>query len=335
MSQPHIAVLGAGLVGGFLGGALAAGGARVTLLGRPRFIEPLGKGLALTDLYGLQVRVAPDRYRLATHPSCLAEADVVLVSVKANATPGAAAELARFTRPGTAVISFQNGVRNAELLEAFAPHCRVIAGMVPFNIMQPAPSHWHRSTGGSLHASPHPVIDQLRPYFTAANLELVSHPNMRAISWTKVLMNLNNAINALSGVPLRQELADRDHRRVLAACITEGLAAVRASGIEPAPLDNLHPQELPRILRLPTFLYSLLAMRRLRIDEHARSSMAEDLQSGRPTEIDELNGAVVRTAAERGMPVPINQRIIELVRAAEAGDPRRYTGAQLRAMTGV
>ncbi len=335
MSQPHIAVLGAGLVGGFLGGALAAGGARVTLLGRARFLEPLKGGLALSDLFGLQVRVAPDRYRLATHPSCLAEADVVLVCVKANATPGAASELARFTRPGTAVISFQNGVRNPELLEAFAPHCKVVAGMVPFNIMQPAPAHWHRSTAGSLHASPHPAVDQLRPYFTAAGLELIAHPHMRAIAWTKVLMNLNNAINALSGVPLRQELADRDHRLVLAACITEGLAAVRASGIEPAPLDKLHPQELPRILRLPTFLYSLLAMRRLRIDAHARSSMAEDLLGGRPTEIDELNGAVLRAAAERGMPAPVNQRILELVRAAEGGDPRRYTGAQLRSMTGV
>jgi 2-dehydropantoate 2-reductase len=335
MSQPHIVVLGAGLVGGFLGGALAAGGANVTLLGRARFVEPLGRGMALSDLYGLQVRVPPERFRCATHPVCLAEADLVLVCVKANATSSAASDLARFTRPGTTVISLQNGVRNAELLEAFAPHCKVIAGMVPFNIMQPAPTHWHRGTEGSLHAAPHPSVELLRPYLMACNIELTIRPDMHAVLWSKVLMNLNNAINALSGVPLRQELSDRQHRLVLAACISEGLAAVRASGVEPVPLANLRPSDLPRILRLPNLLYSFLAMRKLRIDEHARSSMAEDLMRGRPTEIDELNGAVVRAGAERGMPTPVNQRIIELVRAAEAGDPRRYTGAQLRTLTGV
>lgn len=335
MSQPHIVVQGAGLVGGFLGGALAAGGARVTLLGRARFVEPLGAGLSLRDLYGLQVRVGPERFRTATHPVCLSEADLVLVCVKASATANAAAELARFTRPGTTVISFQNGVRNAQLLADFAPHCQVVPGMVPFNIMQPGPAHWHRGTEGALHAAPHPQVDALRPYFTACNLELISYPDMRAILWTKVLMNLNNAINALSGVPLRQELADRHHRLVLAACITEGLTAARTLGVEPAPLGNLHPRELPRLLRLPTLLYSFLAMRRLRIDERARSSMAEDLEQRRPTEIDEINGAVVRAGAERGLPTPINQRIIELVRAAEAGDPRRFTGKQLRALTGV
>jgi 2-dehydropantoate 2-reductase len=335
MSQPHVVVLGAGLVGGFLGGALAAGGARVTLLGRARFVEPLARGLALSDLYGLQVRVSPERYRTATHPVCLAEADVVLVCVKSHATAAAAAELARYARPGTVAISFQNGVRNAELLAAFAPHCQVVAGMVPFNLMQPAPAHWHRGTEGALHISPHPQAEALRPYLTACNVGLEVHPYMRAVSWTKVLMNLNNALNALSGLPLRQQLADRPCRLVLAACITEGLAAVRATGVEPARLGDLHPAELPRILRLPTFLYSLLAMRRLRIDAHARSSMAEDLDQRRPTEIDELNGAVVRAGAERGMPTPVNQRVIDLVRAAEAGDPRRYTGAQLRQLVGV
>lgn len=335
MSQPHIVVLGAGLVGGFLGGALAAGGARVTLLGRARFVEPLAQGMALSDLDGTQMRVSPDRYRTATHPVCLSEADIVLVCVKSHATAAAASELARFTRPGTIAVSFQNGVRNAELISAFAPHCQVVAGLVPFNVMQPAPAHLHRGTEGSLHISPHPQVEALRPYLTASNVGLEVHPFMPAVLWTKVLMNLNNAINALSGVPLRAELRDRDHRLVLAACITEGLTAARASGIEPARLGNLHPEELPRILRLPTLIYSFLAMRKLRIDEHARSSMAEDLVQRRPTEIDELNGAVVRAGAERGMPTPINQRIIDLVRAAENGDPRRFTGAQLRQLVGV
>jgi 2-dehydropantoate 2-reductase len=335
MSQPNIVVLGAGLIGGFLGGALAAGGARVTLLGRAHFVEPLGQGLTLTDLDGLQVRVAPERFRVATHPVCLAEADLVLCCVKSHATTAAGAELVRFTRPGTAVFSFQNGVRNADTLAALAPHCQVVAGMVPFNVMQPAPTHWHRATEGGLHVSPHPQAELLRPLFAACNLALHVHPDLPSAQWSKVLLNLNNALNALSGLPLRQQLRDRDSRLVLAACVDEALWALRGAGITPAQITNIKPTEITKVLRLPTFLYSLLAMRKLKIDDRARSSMAEDLQRGRPTEIDELNGAVVRLAQERGLAAPKNQRICELVRAAEAGDPRRYNGAQLRVLTGV
>ncbi|MEZ4360483.1 MAG: 2-dehydropantoate 2-reductase [Kofleriaceae bacterium] len=335
MSQPHVVVLGAGLVGGYLGGALAAGGARVTLLGRAQVLEPVAQGMFLTDLDGLQVRVAPERYRIATHPVCLAEADIVLLCVKSTATESAGSDLARFARPGTSVLCFQNGVRAADLLVDLVPHCQVISGMVPFNVVRLAPTHWHRASEGVLYASPHPSADLLRPFLAACNLPMVLHPDLRTLLWSKVLLNLNNAINALSGAPLRQQLQDRGHRLVLAACVDEALTAIRSSGIEPAPLGNIKPDEISKVLRLPTFLYSLLAMRKLKIDERARSSMAEDLANGRRTEIEELNGAVVALAATRGLPVPVNQRIFELVRAAEAGDPRRYTGAQLRALTGV
>jgi 2-dehydropantoate 2-reductase len=312
-----------------------AHGAQVTLLGRARFIEPVAQGMGLTDLDGMSVRVGPDRFRLATHASCLADADIVLVCVKGSATAAAAAELARFTRPGTTVVSFQNGVRNAETLEAFAPHCRVVPGMVPFNVMQPTPVHWHRATEGQLYASPHPQVEALRPYLAACNLSLQSHPDMRAVLWSKLLLNLNNAVNALSGATLQQELRDRDHRLVVAACVDEALLALRVMGIEPAQIAAVKPASIPRLLRLPSLLYSLFALPKLKIDAQARSSMAEDLARGRATEVDEINGAVVRLAAERGVPAPVNQRLIELVRAAEAGDGRRFSGQQLRALVGV
>ena len=331
MTEPHVVVHGAGLVGGFLGGALAHAGAKVTLLGRPRFLAPLTRGLRLTDLDRLDVQVAPERFTATADPACLAQADLVLVCVKASANPGVIAELARHARPGTQVVSFQNGVHNAQQLAQGAPRCDVVAGMVPFNITQPAPGHWHRATEGALHLSPHPAAAVLQPRWATANLELRLAPDMRAVLWAKVLLNLNNPINALSGVPLVAELADRDFRCVLAACMAEGLAAVRAAGIAPAQLTRVRPGAIPALLRLPTWLYSRLARRTLKIDPLARSSMAEDLERERATEIDEINGAVVKLGSAHGVKTPVNARVIELVRAAERGDRRRYTGRELRA----
>ncbi len=331
----HLVVQGAGLIGGFLGGVLAHAGVRVTLLGRPRFLEPLGMGLTLTDLRGLSVKVPKKDFRATADPACLAEADIVFTCVKSGATQEAAAALAAFAQPGTLIVSFQNGVSNADILKAGAPKCDVVAGMVPFNVMQPAPAHWHRGTEGALYTATHPDLAFLVPLFAAANLNLKFSTDMRAVLWSKVLLNLNNAVNALSGIPLRAELTDRNYRRVLAACIDEALGSLQAAGIEPTQINRTKPQALPKILRWPNLLYNGIAMRQLKIDDKARGSMMEDLDLGRKTEIDDINGAVVRFGATYGVATPVNEKIIALIRLAEAGDTRRYTGKELCAAVGV
>lgn len=335
MTGPRIVVHGAGLVGGFVGGALALGGAAVTLLGRPRFLEALGAGLRLTDLDGLDAHVPRERFAIATDPACLAEAELVLLCVKSAATEAAGRELATYARPGTVILSLQNGVHNAARLAAAAPRCRVLPGMVPYNLTQLGPAHWHRGTEGALAAAPDPALDALDAPMGAAKLRLERHRDMRAVLWAKLLLNLNNPINALSGAPLLVELADRDYRRVLAACMAEGLAALRAAGIAPARLTRVRPGAIPTLLRLPTWLYARLALRTLRIDPAARSSMAEDLDAGRPTEIDEIDGAVVELATHHRVPAPVCGRVIELVREAERGGRRSYTGAELRRAVGL
>jgi 2-dehydropantoate 2-reductase len=334
-ARQHIVIQGAGLIGGFLGGVLAANGAQVTLLGRPRFLEPLRNGLTLTDLRGLKQLVAAADIRCSTDAACLTAADIVFTCVKSGATSAAATELAAHAKPGTLVVSFQNGVRNADVLRAGAPQCEVLAGMVPFNVMQPAPAHWHRGTEGALYIARHPKLDFLVPLFAQANVTLRFSDDMRAVLWSKILLNLNNAVNALSGTTLLQELMTRDYRLVLAACITEALAAMSAAGIEPAQINRNKPSALPGILRWPNFLYKHIAMRRLKIDSKARGSMQEDLDDGRKTEIDDINGAVVKLGAQYGVPTPVNDKISALIRDAETGQRRRFTGAELRKAVGI
>jgi 2-dehydropantoate 2-reductase len=330
MSGPKIVIQGAGLIGGFLGGVLAHAGADVTLLGRPAFLAAIaGTGLRLTDLHGLDVVVPPADVQLATDAAVLATADIILVCVKSGATHSAALEIAAHAHPDAVIVSFQNGVANADVLRAALTTHTIIPGMVPFNVMQPAPHHWHRGTDGALYTAPLAALDFLVPLFAQTKVQLKFHDHMASVMWSKILLNLNNAVNALSGIPLRAELQDRNYRLVLAACITEALQCLSAAGITPAQINRTKPQDLPKIMRWPNFLYNTIAMRQLKIDDKARSSMAADLALGRKTEIDDINGAVVRLGAAHDVPTPVNERIIQLVRAAEAGDTRRYSGAEL------
>jgi len=151
------------------------------------------------------------------------------------------------------------------------------------------------------------------------------------VQWGKLLLNLNNPVNALSNLPLRQELLDRDCRRVFAALQTEALRVMARAGIAPAQVTAVSPTLLPHVLRLPNWLFTRLAKRMLQIDAKARSSMWDDLEAGRVTEIDALSGAVVRLAAQQGMEAPLNARMCELL-----GGPRqRLTGVQMRRALGL
>lgn len=330
-----VLVMGAGAVGCYIGGCLAASGVAVTFVGRQRVLGALREhGLALTDLDGGSRTVPAASLTLAPAPRPGSTPSLALLCVKSGATAEAAGELARALPTGTPVVSLQNGVSNAELARAHAPRLAVLAGMVAFNVVELGPGRYHRATSGALAAQAHPALREWQPVFAAAGVPLELHAELAPLQWGKLLLNLNNPVNALSGLPLRAQLLRRDYRVCMAALIAEALLALHAAGIAPAKLTPLPPAALPVVLRLPTALFRLLAFRMLRIDEKARSSMADDLAQARPTEIDALCGEVVRLAREHGVATPVNERIGELVRAWPR-EPRPRSGAELRATLGV
>jgi len=330
-----VLVMGAGAVGCWIGGCLAAAGVPVTFVGRQRVLGALREhGLTLTDLDGGARTVAAASLSLAPAPAPGAAPSLVLLCVKSGATAEAAEELGRALPAGTLVVSMQNGISNAALARAHAPRLTVLPGMVQYNVVELGPGRYHRATFGILAAADHPALRAWQPSFAAAGVPLELHADLAPLQWGKLLLNLNNPVNALSGLPLRAQLLERDHRVCMAALIDEALVALHAAGIRPAKLTPLPPAALPAALRLPTPIFRLLASRMLRIDAKARTSMANDLASGRPTEIDALCGEVVRLARDHGTAAPVNERISELVHAWPR-DPRPMSGAQLRAALGV
>ncbi len=322
-------VMGAGAIGCYLGGCLQAAGVPVVFVGRARVLAALRThGLTLTDLDGGTQHLPADTLSLHEQiPAGLAPA-LVLLAVKSGATAEAAAALAAALPAGTPVVSMQNGLSNASVGAAAAPTLRWLAGMVPYNVAELGPGRYHRGTTGVLAAQDDPALRARAADFERAGLRLQLHADLRAVQWGKLLLNLNNPVNALSGRPLRAQLMDRGYRQCLAALQTEALQLLRAAGIAPAQVAALPPQRVPTLLRLPTPLFKLIAARMLRIDPQARSSMADDLALGRATEIDALCGEVVRLAEAQGLTAPLNARMVALVQAW----PQRPVAMDSRAM---
>jgi 2-dehydropantoate 2-reductase len=313
-----IAVYGAGGIGCYVGGRLAAGGADVVFIGRQRLADEVAEhGLHLTDYLGADLVVPAVRYE--TTPAAAAEADLVLVTVKSAGTAAAADELASVLKPGATVVSFQNGIRNGEVLQERLTEHTVLSGMVPFSVLNRGGGTFHQGTQGALDVQMDTALDPYLEAFSRAGLPLEQHDEILPLQWAKLLLNLNNPINALSDLPLRDELAQRAYRRCLAAAQTETLALLKAAGITPAQVTGVPTHRLPAVLSLPDFLFKRLAGKMLAIDPLARTSMWEDLQAGRRTEIDYLNGEVVRLAESLGRPAPINTKLITLIREAESG----------------
>lgn len=315
-SDPNIIIAGAGSIGCFVGGLLLAAQRQISFLGRQRISdELLQNGLHLTDYSGLDVRVPNTLIKVKTEPKLLAEANIVLVCVKSSATTAISEEIARYCSTDTVVISLQNGVRNADLLKSKLPAFDVRAGMVPFNVVQMGNGRFHRGTSGEI------VVEQSAPelskYLCTENLQTNPSAQMQSVLWGKLLVNLNNALNALSGVPLVEELSDRKWRTKLASQMAEGLSVLNAEGIKPTPPSPVPAWVLPYILRLPTPIFRSVAKQMLAIDPKARSSMWEDLKHGRKTEIEELQGEIIKLGHKHGIPTPINQQIYDDIKERE------------------
>ena len=317
MSSPKsICIAGAGSIGCFVGGMLRAGGHPVSMLARPRVIDEVRtNGLKVTSFEGIEHRFTPAEIKLSDNPSILADAAIILVTVKSDDTEEVADLIAKHASADATIVSLQNGTGNVPALREKLLAHHVLAGMVPFNVLTLAPGHFHRASSGD-------ILIQKDLEDTAAQLrqpELVfrSVENMKGVQWGKLLINLNNALNALSGLPLRDQLSQRPWRALFADQMSEALAVIKAERISPVSSTPLPAALTPFILKLPDFAYQAIAGSAVKIDPKARSSMWEDLQRGRRTEVDHLQGLIVKLAKRHGLKTPLAERIVALIRSAE------------------
>ena len=176
------------------------------------------------------------------------------------------------------------------------------------------------------------------PRSAAENNPRRSGATERALTQLRVYKLVNDLDDPVpDGVlPLKAQLSQRAYRLVLAASVREALAAMQAGGINPAKIGKVRPQIIPAVVSLPDWLFRLVAANMLKIDEEARSSMAEDLDAGRKPEIDWLNGEIVRLGLRTGIATPVNAKLSQMVnRAFAEGKSPNLSGAELLRKVGL
>lgn len=323
--ESRIVVAGAGAVGCFVGGLLAAAGRDVALLGRARIGAEIGAhGVHLSDIDGAAWTVAPE---YGEDPAVMSGADLVLVCVKSGATAEMAALVAAHAPDGAVVISLQNGVRNAGVLRDALPGRDVRAGMVGFNVVHRGAGRFHRATSGEIVVGAGP--GGWAALLSVPGLVVEERADVEAVQWGKLLLNLTNAVNALSGMPLREMFLRPAWRRVMAAQLAEALSVLKAAGIEARVPLKAPGWTIPHVLRLPTWAFSRVAAPMLKVDGAARTSMVADLEAGRRTEIDVLQGEVLALAEGQGKRLPVMERITAEVRRAEQEGLREVSAQAL------
>jgi len=328
----NIAIFGAGSIGCYLGGQLAQTGVNVTFIGRKRFKSAIEKnGLTLTHFERDAIKLSPDKFTFSLEPKDIASADIILLTTKSQDTAEAAKSLKAHAKDEAIIISFQNGVSNAELLRKNIPQT-VLGAVVPFNVTGTGPGRFHCGTEGDLTVQKieDTRLEGLQSLFAKTGQDLVLSDNILGVQWGKLLVNLNNAFNTLTGGTLREGLLQRDYRRGLALVVEEGLRVAQGAGIAPAAFGKADAAKMIKILRLPNFIYKIIMNRIVKIDAAARSSMLDDLEMGRVSEIDYLQGEIVRLAEATGQTAPYNKIIYNMVGEAFAkGQSPKFTGREI------
>ena len=301
--QPRVAVLGAGAVGCYFGGMLARGGTAVTLIARPARAEAIQREGLFLDAVHFQGRVP---VAASAHLSAVKNAQSVLFCVKTVDTETAAQELRPHLAPGVLVISLQNGVDNVERIRS-ASGIEAVRGVVYVAAEMTGPARVKHSGRGDLilarenEAKRLAKVQALAGLFEQAGVPCRVSSQIEVEQWTKMVMNCAfNAISALARANYGAIAHNTLVQAVMKQAISEAVAVARAAGV---PMNNVDMQAAG------SKLGDAMAK--------ATSSTAQDIVRGKPTEIDSLNGYVVRRGKELGVATPVNQTLHALVKLLE------------------
>jgi len=292
-----IAVMGAGAVGCYYGGMLARAGHEVMLIGRPRHVEAIRRNGLLLDTQSFKAHIP---MQASTEASAVAGAALVLFCVKSTDTESAAAEMCPYLEPGALLLSLQNGVDNANRLQAALPEQEVAASVVYVASEMAGPGHVKHNGRGELVIARSSASAQIAAMLIAAGVPTEVSDNVPGALWVKLILNCAyNALSAISQLPYGRLVQGEGVPEVLRYVVQECLAVAQASGVT-VPGDVGSAVE--RIAQSMPNQFS---------------STAQDLARGKRSEIDHLNGHVMRRGEALGIPTPVNRTLHTLVKLIE------------------
>ena len=292
-----IAVMGAGAVGCYYGGMLARAGHEVLLIGRPQHVQAVRQAGLLLDTLSFREHVP---MQASTEASAVADAALVLFCVKSTDTESAAAEIRPHLLPGATLLTLQNGVDNADRLQAALPSHEVNASVVYVATEMAGPGHVQHKGRGELVIGNTPSSAGIAAMLNAAGVPTDVSDNVRGALWSKLILNCAyNALSAITQLPYGRVVQGEGAPAVMRAVVDECVAVARAKGVTLPGDAHVAVERLAS--SMPT----------------QYSSTAQDLARGKRSEIDHLNGYVLRTGQALGIATPVNQTLYTLVKLIE------------------
>lgn len=291
-----VAVMGAGAVGCYFGAMLARAGHRLTLIARPQHVEAIAANGLMFESRSFSGHI---QMQATTEASGVAGADIVLFCVKSPDTESAGRAIAPFLKPEAVILCLQNGVDNAERLQAETKRTAIPA-VVYVAAEMAGPGHIKHNGRGELIIGPAAASADIAQQFIAAAIPTKVSDEVMTELWTKLITNCAyNALSAVAELPYGPLLQVEGVIDVMRNVIGECEAVAQALNI-PLPV---------------TLRDSTLALAASMPEQY--SSTAQDLMRGKPTEIDYLNGYVVRKGVALGIPTPTNLALQVMVKARE------------------
>ncbi|HEY7060592.1 MAG TPA: ketopantoate reductase family protein [Chloroflexota bacterium] len=316
----RVLVVGAGSLGTVVAGALAASGVEVVLYCRPGQVAPIrAEGLALTGVRDVRARA-----EATADAAELGSVDYLLLAVKTRDTAAALAAV-RDVSVGAAA-SLQNGLAKDDALIAAFGRERVLGAATILGATATAPGRatWTMagmSYFGELDGPPTPRVEALVAAFNAAGLPAEAVADVRAIEWSKLCQIVPAAaLSALTRLPYYQVCKHPDLAALFVELTHECAAVAAAEGVAIGDYQGFNPRTLvtlPRAEAADALVARGAAMEARGLTE-MRISMLQDLLRGRPTEVEETLGYVVRKAAEEAVPVPLTRFAYGVVRGVES-----------------
>ena len=292
----NIAVMGAGAVGCYYGGMLARAGHSVVLIGRPPHVEAARRDGLFMDTQSFQAHVP---MQASIDASGVRGAKLVLCCVKSTDTESAAADMAPHLEPDAWVLSLQNGVDNAERLQALLP-CDVAPAVVYVAAEMVGPGQVRHHGRGELVIGPSAVSPEVAKLFADAGVPVQISDNVAGALWAKLILNCAyNALSAITQLPYGRLVEAEGVQDLMRAVVQECLAVAQGEAVT---VPGSMWEEVLRIARTMPAQFS---------------STAQDLARGKRSEIDYLNGCVVRKGEALGIATPVNRTMHTLVKVLE------------------
>ncbi len=319
MQDKQHLIFGSGLIGTYLAGCFLSKKLDVTLLGRASVREKLQHGLIVQDLHGDKAILDSPNFILEPTSTF----DVIWLTVKCTAIEKAIVDLKKVVTDNTIIICCQNGFGSTEKVRRAFANNTILTAVFGSNVALVEQSDgcavFRRASDGKFVVESHPELKPIVERVDSILLPSRSSTDITAEQWAKLQLNLANAVNALANVPVKTMVETPGYRKIIAALMRELLSVTKELNINLPQLSALPARWIPMIMGLPNWAFLRIAQKTLAIDPTAKASMSWDLLAGQTTEIEYLNGALVRKAKELGIHCPVNSNIVNLVQQVESG----------------